>query len=168
MKIAIISEHASPLAALGGIDSGGQNVYVAQLGLHLASLGHDVDIFTRKDHESLSEIVKLRDNLQVINVPAGPAMPIPKEDMLPLMDELSDYMIKFFEQSQRPYDIVHANFWMSGLVASRIKSTLKIPYVITFHALGKIRRLYQKEADKFPEIRFEVEEELMQDTDRII
>ena len=31
LRIALISEHASPLAALGGTDAGGQNVYVAQV-----------------------------------------------------------------------------------------------------------------------------------------
>lgn len=30
-RIAIISDHASPLATIGGVDSGGQNVYVAQI-----------------------------------------------------------------------------------------------------------------------------------------
>ena len=28
MRVAMISEHASPLAVLGGVDAGGQNVYV--------------------------------------------------------------------------------------------------------------------------------------------
>ena len=31
MRIAMVSEHASPLAALGGVDAGGQNVHVAAL-----------------------------------------------------------------------------------------------------------------------------------------
>ncbi len=31
MRIAMISEHASPLAALGGVDAGGQNAHVAEL-----------------------------------------------------------------------------------------------------------------------------------------
>jgi D-inositol-3-phosphate glycosyltransferase len=168
MKIAIISEHASPLAVLGGVDSGGQNVYVAQLGNHLASLGHDVDIFTRKEYSYQNEVAKLRDNLQVIHVPAGPAAPIPKEDILPFMDDFSNFMINYCEQNEKPYDLIHANFWMSGLVAMHLKTVLHIPFVITFHALGKIRRLYQKDADKFPEIRFEIEEEIMREADRII
>ena len=31
MRIAMVSEHASPLATLGGVDAGGQNVHVAAL-----------------------------------------------------------------------------------------------------------------------------------------
>ena len=51
-KIAIISEHASPLACAGGVDSGGQNIYVAQVARHLARLGFSVDVFTRRDSQN--------------------------------------------------------------------------------------------------------------------
>jgi glycosyltransferase involved in cell wall biosynthesis len=57
---------------------------------------------------------------------------------------------------------------MSGMVAQHIKKALGIPYVITFHALGRVRRLYQGIADAFPSNRVEIEENLMQDADRII
>ena len=36
-RIAMISDHASPLAAVGGIDSGGQNIYVAETARYLAA-----------------------------------------------------------------------------------------------------------------------------------
>ena len=37
MRLAMISEHASPLAALGGTDAGGQNAHVAELSAALAA-----------------------------------------------------------------------------------------------------------------------------------
>jgi hypothetical protein len=55
-KIALISEHASPIAPLGGVNNGGQNVYVAHIARNLAALGYVVDIFTRKDHPSLPDV----------------------------------------------------------------------------------------------------------------
>lgn len=57
-KIALISEHASPLASLGGVDSGGQNVYVAHVALQLAKLGYRVDVFTRRDSEASALVVE--------------------------------------------------------------------------------------------------------------
>ena len=57
-RIALISDHASPLAAAGGIDSGGQNVYVAAVARNLARLGHSVDVFTRCDSPDLAPIVE--------------------------------------------------------------------------------------------------------------
>jgi glycosyltransferase involved in cell wall biosynthesis len=57
---------------------------------------------------------------------------------------------------------------MSGLVAADLKQTLGIPFVITFHALGKVRRLYQKERDSFPDSRFAIEERIVREADQII
>ena len=63
-KIAFISEHASPLASLVGVDSGGQNVYVAELGKHLASAGHPVDIYTRWDDPKLPKVIDWENNIR--------------------------------------------------------------------------------------------------------
>jgi len=167
MRVAMISEHASPLAALGGVDSGGQNVYVCQLAGALASSGYEVDIFTRRDHPSLNGVVRMRENLRVIHVPAGPSRYVRKEDMFPYMTEFTRYMYHYMQQ-ERPYDVIHANFWMSGLVAMNLKHLLGIPFVITFHALGKVRRLHQKDADEFPDVRMPLEERIMQEADGII
>ena len=44
MKVAMVSEHASPLAALGGVDAGGQNVHVGALATEIARQGHHVTV----------------------------------------------------------------------------------------------------------------------------
>lgn len=167
-KIALISEHASPLALIGGTDSGGQNVYVAQLAKQLARLGYEVDIFTRRDSSTQEAVVDWVPNVRVIHVPAGPAHFIPKEAMLPYMEQFGRFVIRFARRQKIPYDLMHANFFMSGMVAQQVKHILGIPFVMTFHALGRVRRLNQKDADAFPDIRFDIEERLMQDADSII
>jgi len=167
-KIALISEHASPIAPLGSVDSGGQNVYVAQVACELAALGYQVDVFTRRDNEHQAPVLNWKPGVRVVHVPAGPAQYIAKEEMLPYMDQFARYMIRFARRQQEPYDLVHANFFMSGMVAQQIKHALGIPFVITFHALGRVRRLSQKQDDGFPDVRFAIEERLMQEADRII
>lgn len=167
-KIALISEHASPLARIGGTDSGGQNVYVAQLAKQLARLGYLVDIFTRRDSPLQEQVKDWLPNVRVIHVPAGPAHFIPKEAMLPYMDQFSRFVMRFARRQKIPYKLMHANFFMSGMVALQVKHTLGIPFVITFHALGRVRRQCQKEADGFPDLRFAIEEKLMREADRII
>ena len=72
IRVALISEHASPLAWLGGTDSGGQNVYVGQVARHLAARGHQVDVFTRRDRPDLPDQIELSAGLRLIHVPAGP------------------------------------------------------------------------------------------------
>src|SRR4051812_28320652 len=81
-RIAIVSDHASPLAPPGSIDSGGQNVYVACLARELARSGYLVDIFTRRDAMGQRQLVHWCDNIRVIHVPAGPPHYVPKEQML--------------------------------------------------------------------------------------
>jgi D-inositol-3-phosphate glycosyltransferase len=166
-QIALISEHASPLGLLGGVDCGGQNLYVAQTAKTLAALGYDIDVFTRRDHEDLPETFEWMNGIRIIHVPAGPPCFVRKEELLPYMDDFTEYMIRFCRQ-RKSYDLMHANFWMSGLVAANIKQQLGIPFVITFHALGRVRRQYQQQDDGFPDDRFAIEDRIIAEADRVI
>src|ERR1700712_3703794 len=137
-KIAFISEHASPLATLGGVDSGGQNVYVAELAKHLVKQGYNVDVYTRWENEQQKKIINWLPGVRVIHVEAGPKACIAKEELLQYMPSFKDDMVKFIKKYDIKYKLIHANFFMSALVASLIKKELGIPYVVTFHALGHV------------------------------
>jgi glycosyltransferase involved in cell wall biosynthesis len=165
--IALISEHASPLSALGGVDSGGQNVYVAQVARHLTHLGYRVDVFTRRDDARLDTVIDLGGDLRVIHVDAGPPRYVAKEEMLPWMRNFAAWMKAFIAQ-QGSYDLIHANFFMSGVVAAQLKRELGIPFVVTFHALGKVRLLHQGGIDRFPRERVAIEGRVMAEADAII
>ncbi len=167
-RIALISEHASPLSILGGVDSGGQNVYVAQVAKNLAAAGYEVDVFTRRDSERLPETAEWLGGVRIIHVPAGPPSFVRKEELLPFMDEFRDYVLRFCKYQRKTYDLIHANFWMSGLVAADIKRALGIPFVITFHALGRVRREHQRGVDSFPDARFEIEDRIVAEADHLI
>lgn len=167
-RIAVITEHASPLAILGGVDSGGQNVYVGQLARHMAAIGWEIDVFTRRDGDLLPETAEWVNGVRIIHVPAGPPEPMPKEDLFGHMEAFTAWTIRFARRQRKPYDLVHANFWMSGLVAAEMKRVLGLPFVVTFHALGRVRRLHQREADRFPDVRFEVEDRIVAEADHIV
>jgi phosphoheptose isomerase len=167
-KIAFISEHASPLATLGGVDSGGQNVYVGELARHLVALDYRIDIFTRWDDPKLPKVVNWIPGVRVIHIQAGPVAMIPKEQLLGYMPEFSKNMLAFIADEENPYLLVHANFWMSALVAAEVKEALGIPFVVTFHALGLVRKLHQGDQDKFPEERIDIERRIVQEADHII
>ena len=166
MRVALISEHASPLATLGGVDSGGQNVYVAQLARHLAGKGHEVDVFTRRDSAHLPDSVPLSEGARVVHVAAGPAHHVRKEELLPFMGEFAGAVLD--HARRRPYDVAHAHFFMSALVGVELKRATSTPLVVTFHALGRVRQLHQGGADTFPEERPEIEDRVVAEADRII
>jgi D-inositol-3-phosphate glycosyltransferase len=167
LRIALISEHASPLATLGGTDAGGQNVYVAHIGRCLSNAGHQVDVLTRRDAEHLPPLVDMGPGLRVRHISAGPPQPVPKESLLPFMGEFSDRAVRLCEAAGG-YDVVHANFFMSGLVGLDLKQRFGTPLVMTFHALGLVRRQHQGAADGFPEERMDIERRLVRQADRII
>lgn len=167
MKIALVSEHASPLAIAGGVDSGGQNIYVAHVARQLHRAGHQVDVFTRRDRALLPAVSDM-DGVRVVHVPAGPPTQMSKEDLLPFMPEFADFLVGFCRRERKPYDVMHANFFMSGMAALKVKAALGIPLVTTFHALGKVRRIHQGADDGFPDARFAIEDELVRRSDAII
>ncbi|WP_368639401.1 glycosyltransferase family 1 protein [Castellaniella ginsengisoli] len=167
-RIAIVSEHASPLAPVGGVDSGGQNIYVANVARQLAARGYRVDVFTRLDNPSQPPVIDWDENVRIIHVPAGPARVLPKEDLIPLMGGFSRYLRDCFEVAEEPYDLIHANFFMSAMAALPVARRFGIPLAVTFHALGRVRRRHQAQADRFPDSRFGIEDEIVRQADCII
>ena len=166
MRIALVSEHANPLAALGGEDAGGQNVHVAALAGGLARRGHDVTVYTRRDDPDVPTRVASPDGYVVEHVAAGPPEPVPKDDLLPYMDEMGDRMRARWRRS--PVDLVHAHFWMSGLAALRAARGSRTPVLQTFHALGSVKRRHQGDADTSPPNRIDLERRLCREVDHVI
>lgn len=155
MKISMVSEHASPLAALGEVDAGGQNVHVAELSAGLTRAGHDVTVYTRRDSDDQPEDVTMPGGYRVIHVPAGPARHVPKDELLPHMGEFTRFLTAQW-QADRP-DVVHAHFWMSGLASLMATRPLSVPVVQTFHALGVVKRRHQGAHDTSPTERIGLE-----------
>ncbi len=86
-SIAVLSVHSCPLAALGGKETGGMNVYVRELSREMGRLGLQVDVYTRSQNPHISRIVPLGRNARVIHFPAGPEEPIPKNEILKFLPE---------------------------------------------------------------------------------
>lgn len=166
LHIALVSEHASPLAVLGGTDAGGQNVHVAELARHLAALGTVVTVHTRRDDPALPPHAPFAPGVDVHHVDAGPAEPLPKDELLPFMREFAEAILAAWEV-QRP-DVVHSHFWMSGLASMQAADALSIPWAHTYHALGTVKRAQQGAHDTSPRDRIPIEQHLARCADLII
>ncbi|MET8254240.1 glycosyltransferase [Micromonospora sp. NPDC005197] len=168
MRIAMISEHASPLAILGGEDAGGQNTHVAELSAALAAAGHEVRVYTRRDALDLPVTVRAPDGYDVVHVPAGPAEPVAKDALLPHMREFSRWLIERWRGGDWTPEVIHAHFWMSGLAALTAGRQTGVPVVQTYHALGTVKRRYQGVQDTSPARRISYERELGRSVDRVV
>ena len=166
MRVDMVSEHASPLAALGDVDAGGQNVHVAALAGGLARRGAEVVVHTRRDDPSAPARVRLGPGVTVRHVEAGPPAPVPKDELLPHMDAFARSLAA--DWAADPPDVVHSHFWMSGRAALEAARPLGIPVVHTFHALGVVKRRHQGDRDTSPPGRLEEERAVMRRSARIV
>ena len=136
-RVAVLSLHTSPLAQPGSGDSGGMNVYVRELVSALAQAGVECTTYTRASRPGLPEVVQVEPGHRVVHVPAGPYN-LAKEQLPSVLDDFGDAVVDHIK-NDFPADVLHANYWLSGLVAHRIKHELDLPFVSTFHTLAKVK-----------------------------
>jgi D-inositol-3-phosphate glycosyltransferase len=165
MRIAMVTGHASPLAALGGADVGEQNVHVLELSSALARMGHQVTVWTRRDDDSLPEAVPVRPGVVVRHVAAGPARVVPKDELVPYLPAFTRALDDAWTAD--PPDLVHAHFWMSGMVALAAAGG-RFPVVQTFHALGSVQRRHQGADDTSPDGRVRAELAVARQADHVL
>ncbi|GII94496.1 glycosyltransferase [Sinosporangium siamense] len=156
MRIALISEHASPLAAVGGVDAGGQNIHVAALAAALAERGHEVVVYTRRTSEVEPHNVPMAPGATVRHITAGPPEAVPKDDLLPHMADFATELGRHW--SRWTPDVAHAHFWMSGVATLAASQKVDVPVAQTFHALATVKRRWQGDADTSPPERMALEE----------
>lgn len=146
-RLAMLSLHTSPLAQPGVGDSGGMNVYVRELAAALARAGNTCDVFTRAWSPALPPVVEVEPGFSVYHVPAGPRVPMPKEELPGVVEEFTEAVLAHMGSlvgsrqvdGAGPYQAVHANYWLSGLSGHVIKHRLDLPLVSTFHTLDRVK-----------------------------
>lgn len=177
MRIAMISEHASPLAVPGERtpdgapdrpEAGGQHVHVAGLAAALVAEGHDVRVYTRRDSVALPEAVSTEAGYLVYHVPAGPAQHVPKDELLPYMGEFGRWLAGQWRDAGWLPDVAHAHFWMSGLAALHAGRPTGVPVVQTYHSLGTTERRHRGARDTSPPGRIGYERAIGRAVDRVV
>ena len=126
-RVAMISMHTSPLATPGVGDAGGLNVYVGEVARRLGERGLKVDVFTRTAGNEHPTIVEINEHTRVIHVPAGPAAPVAKEELLELVHDFGERL----DGEMARYDLIHSHYWLSGMVGRRLKAEHGIPLVLS-------------------------------------
>ena len=161
-RVAVISLHTSPLLQPGSGDSGGMNVYVRELMSSLSQTGVECITFTRADREGLPSEVMIEPNHRVVHIEAGPHH-LPKEALADISDQFCRGVTEWF-RTNGPPDVIHGNYWLSGVVGHHLKHELDVPFVSTFHTLARVKA---EGGDPEPDWRDRAEAEIIQCSDGI-
>ena len=138
-RVAVLSLHTSPLAQAGVGDGGGMNVYVRELVSALAHAGVDCTTYTRKWRDDLPREILVEPNHRVVHVDAG-NVDMPKGDLIDVVPEFTQGVLDHV-RANGGTDVVHANYWLSGLAGHSIKHELDVPLVSTFHTFARVKAL---------------------------
>ncbi len=170
MNVAMISYHTCPLAVLGGKDTGGMNVYVREVTRYLGRCGVHVDVFTRSQDEHVPHVLHdLGYGNRVVHIPAGPEVPLPKQQLAGYLEEFAQGILRFAAEKGIRYDLIHSNYWMSGVAAERLKAAWNAPLVHMYHTLGLMKnRIARSPSEMEGEYRIEGERRVLQYADQII
>jgi len=169
LRVAVLSVHTCPLAALGGKETGGMNVYVRELARELGRGGVEVDVFTRSQDPAIPEVVALGPAARVIHVPAGPARPLPREVLLAHVGAFVEGVEGFRRRERLEYALLHSHYWLSGVAALELRRRWGRPVIQMFHTLAALKNaVARSEAEREPDARVLAERRIAAAADRIV
>jgi len=169
LHVAMLSVHTCPLAALGGKETGGMNVYVREVSRELGRMGVSVDVFTRSQDPSIPRVVRLGERARVIHLAAGVEAPMARERVYDHLDEFVEGIEAWRIAEAIDYDLIHAHYWLSGVAALTLKTRWSVPVLQMFHTLGRLKnRVARSAAELEPAVRLEEETRIVSAADRIV
>lgn len=160
-RVAVLSLHTSPLVQPGHGDAGGMNVYIRELVSSLAQAGADATVYVRRWTNDLPDVVEVEPGFRVVHVDAGP-VGLAKEALPDIVDEFTEVVGNHLVAD--PADVIHANYWLSGVAGHRLKHQLELPLVTTFHTLARVKA---ETGDAEPQRRIDAEAEVIRCADVI-
>ena len=138
------------------------NVYVRELVSGLAQAGVVCRVYVRRWADGLPQRVAVEPGFEVVHVPAG-AVDLDKEDLVNHVDKFAHWVARDLE-SFRP-DVIHANYWLSGVAGRILKQQLHLPLLTTFHTLARVKATA---GDFEPEARARAEAAVMSCADVVL
>ena len=169
LTVAMLSVHTCPLAALGGKETGGMNVYVRQVACELGRMGVHVDVFTRSQNPTIPRVVELGPGARVVHLPAGPEAPMARAAVHAHLEQFATGVEEFALDQGLAYDLIHSHYWLSGVVGLRLRETWGAPLVQMFHTLGRLKNaVAQSDAELEPTLRLDEEARIVAQADRVV
>jgi D-inositol-3-phosphate glycosyltransferase len=129
-----------------------------------------IDVFTRSQDEHVPHVLHdLGYGNRVVHVPAGPEVPLPKQELASFVSKFTDGILDFQKQKNLKYDLIHSHYWMSGLAALELRKIWKSPVVQMFHTLGLMKqRIARSSEEKEGDYRINGEKTVIREVDKIV
>lgn len=167
-RVAMLVVHSNPVAEPGVGDAGGMTVYVREVARSLAARGLKVDLYTRLDHRGSPRNVELYPGVKVRQIAAGPPG-LSKEEVPAYLPGFTTNLLRDAERRGVRYDLLHSHYWLSGRVAARLAAHWGIPFVHTFHTLGRVKNEGRAAGEEIePEARLRGEARVIAEADAIV
>lgn len=168
-RIAMISVHSCPLAAPGGKETGGMNVYIREVSRELAKRGYQVDVFTRSQNAEIPMVVPFTTGTRIIHLKAGAEAPYDKNRVWFHLPEFLDNLRQFIAKEQRTYHLFHSHYWLSGWVGAQIRAEQNAPLLHMFHTMGYFKNRATRSLEEYdPPLRLKIEAELVKHADHLV
>ena len=139
LRIAMLSVHSSPLGRLGSADTGGMSVCLLELASEFGKRGHHVDIFTRQSAQGLQQVIEYAPHVRIINLSVEGTEEFLRAALFEHLHLFCTAIDSFKRQKGVSYDLIHSNYWLSGVVGEQLKALWHCPHVITFHTLAAVK-----------------------------
>lgn len=162
MRIAMLSLHTSPMEQPGAGDAGGMNVYIRNLAYALSELGHEVHLVTRSADPTRTE--QVMDRVWMHELQVAPGRRVSKDGLYGLIDEAAAALREHFHDL--PVDVIHAHYWLSGMLGLELATAWHIPLVVSLHTSAAAKEAESGIAE--PAARKEGERHLLAAAQRVI
>ena len=140
LRVAVLSVHTCPFAALGGKETGGMNVYVRETARELGRMGVAVDVFTRSQNASIPRVVDLgRRGARDASARGTRRRRCSGEAIHPHLPEFIEGVEALRGSEGIDYDLIHSHYWLSGVAGLRLRERWGVPLVQMFHTLGRLK-----------------------------
>ncbi|HLP87467.1 MAG TPA: glycosyltransferase [Nostocaceae cyanobacterium] len=166
--IAFISVNGDPAAEVGEEETGGQSVYLYQISRILATLGWQVDMFTRKANPHNPTVVYHSPYCRTIRLVAGPEHYISRDEVFEYMSQFLEAFEDFQLKNDIYYPLVHTHYWLSGWVGLQLRNRSRVSIVHTYHSLAAVKYQTLSSQPKVGHTRLTTERQILEQSDVIV
>jgi hypothetical protein len=146
---------------------GGGQAFIFDLGRALVQGGLDITYVTRLDNPSKEPFQSLGPRCRIHRLAVGPQRYLRGERVGRHLADLAAATAALFERSP-PAVAIHAQYWVSGVVAKRLKSAYGVPIFLYPMSFGRAKRRHVDPSDRDAVLREAEEPSMLRDVDHIV